>query len=155
MPIFSEKEFVDEEYEAETGEGLKNHNLWISDAGGLTQFGAFVEVLHPGSVTSIKHYHMNEDEMVYVLEGEITVIEGDKETVMKPGEAATFKAGVRVGHYLQNRSQSITRCLVVGTRADKDEVVYPDNNRILQKDRENDIRKWSDFDGNPADSPYR
>ncbi|MCL6436400.1 MAG: cupin domain-containing protein [Leptolyngbyaceae cyanobacterium HOT.MB2.61] len=34
-----------------------------------------MEVLQPGSRSSNKHWHSAEDEMVYVLEGEITLIE--------------------------------------------------------------------------------
>ena len=51
--------------------------LWISEPGGLTQFGALIEVLPPGSRSSLKHWHSAEDEMVYVLDGEVTLIEGD------------------------------------------------------------------------------
>jgi Cupin domain len=70
-----------------------NRALWISEAGGLTQFGAFIEVLPPGSRSSIRHWHSAEDEMVFVLEGEITLHEGSIETVLRPDDAATFRAG--------------------------------------------------------------
>jgi uncharacterized cupin superfamily protein len=83
----------------------------------VTQFGAFIEELQPSSRSSIKHWHSAEDEMGYVLEGEIMLIEGDVETLLRAGDAATFQAGVPVGHFLQNRSTKATRCLVVGTRA--------------------------------------
>ncbi len=69
--------------------------------------------------------------MVYVLEGEITLIEGDTETVLRPGDAATFQAGVPIGHFLENRSAKATRCLVVGTRAAVDTITYPDLDQIV------------------------
>jgi uncharacterized cupin superfamily protein len=116
MPAFTPDRFVAEESPAR-GESEPNRTLWISEAGGLTQFGAFIEVLQPGSRSSIKHWHSAEDEMVYVLDGEITLVEDDTETVLRPGDAATFRAGVPVGHFLENRSAEATRCLVVGTRA--------------------------------------
>ena len=89
-------------------------DCWISEPGGLTQFGAFIQILPPGSRSSTKHWHSSEDEMVLVLEGEVTVHEGDVSSVLHPGDAVTFPANTSVGHYLENRSSSPTRCLVVG-----------------------------------------
>jgi uncharacterized cupin superfamily protein len=113
MPAITPGNFVVEESPA-TGSPEPDRTLWISEAGKLTQFGAFIEVLQPGSRSSIKHWHSAEDEMIYVLEGEITVVEGTAETLLRRGHAATFKAGTPVGHYLHNRSNAATRCLVVG-----------------------------------------
>jgi uncharacterized cupin superfamily protein len=131
-----------------------NRTLWISEAGGLTQFGAFIEVLQPGSRSSIKHWHSAEDEMVYVLEGEITLIEGDMETVLRPGDAATFQAGVTVGHFLENRSAKATRCLVVGTRSAVDTITYPDLDRVCYRDRSLPDDIWTNGAGEPTLSPY-
>lgn len=128
---------------------------WISEAGGLTQFGAFVEILPPGSRSSIKHWHSAEDEMVYVLEGEVTLTEGDTETLLRPGDAATFRAGDPVGHFLENRSAAPTRCLVVGTRASLDTITYPDHDRICLRDRSLPDDIWTDSAGRPAPSAYR
>lgn len=128
--------------------------LWISEAGGLTQFGAFVEILEPGSRSSIKHWHSAEDEMVYVLDGEVTLIEGDTEHVLRASDAATFKAGVPIGHYLENRSGSPTRCLVVGTRAPADTITYPDHDRVCLRDRSLPDDIWTDAAGKPASNAY-
>lgn len=129
--------------------------LWISEAGGLTQFGAFVEILPPGSRSSIKHWHSAEDEMVYVLEGEVTLAEGDTETLLRAGDAATFRAGKPVGHFLENRSDARTRCLVVGTRAPVDRITYPDHDRVCHRDRSLPDDIWTDGAGNEAPSPYQ
>jgi len=131
-----------------------NRTLWISEAGGLTQFGAFIEVLQPGSCSSLKHWHRAEDEMIYVLDGEITLIEGDSETVLRPGDAATFRAGVPVGHFLENRSAKATRCLVVGTRAAVDTITYPDLDRVCHRDRSLPDDIWTNGAGEPAPNPY-
>ena len=134
MPDITPERFLVEESAAQ---GLEepNRTLWISEAGGLTQFGAFIEVLQPGSRSSIKHWHSAEDELIYVLAGEITVIEGAGETVLRAGDAATFRAGVAVGHFLENRGSAPTRCLVVGTRAPVDRITYPDHDRVCHRDR--------------------
>lgn len=123
---------------------------WIGDAGGLTQFGALIETLPPGSASSIKHWHAREDEMIYVLEGAVTLIEGDSVTILRPGDAATFKAGVAIGHCLRNDSDAPTRCLVVGTRAPVDVITYPDHDRICHRDRAAPEDVWTDRGGHPA-----
>jgi len=128
--------------------------LLFSDTGGLTQFGAFVEILPPGSRSSVKHWHAQEDEMVFVLAGTVTLIEGDGNTTLSAGDAATFKAGHAVGHCLENRSDAPVRYLVIGTRAAHDTVTYPDHARVLQFDRVKERRTWTDPDGRPATSPY-
>jgi len=154
MPVITPDRFVTEESAAE-GSPEPNRTLWISEAGGLTQFGAFIEVLQPGSRSSIKHWHSAEDEMIYVLEGEITVVEGTEETLLRAGGAATFRAGVPVGHYLHNRSASATRCLVVGTRAPVDRITYPDHDRVCLRDRALPDDIWTDTAGDPAQNPYQ
>jgi len=126
----------------------------FSDSGGLTQFGAFEEILPPGSASSIKHWHAGEDEMVYVLVGEVTLLEGSETVLMRAGDAATFKAGDPVGHCLQNRSDEEVRYLVIGTRSPGDVVTYPDHDRVLTFDRASETRRWTDHAGAPADSPY-
>src|SRR5262249_15910184 len=73
--------------------------------GGLTQFGVKLTRLKPGAASALRHWHESEDEFVYVLEGEITLIEDSGMTVLQPGDAAGFKAGVANGHHLVNRSQ--------------------------------------------------
>lgn len=154
MPVFKPEQFISESFVL-AGACQPNHNHWISEAGGLAQFGVFVEELAPGSRSSLLHWHSAEDEMIYVLEGEITVIEGATETCIYPGCAATFRAGVAVGHYLENRSQALTRCLVVGTRAAVDTITYPERDRVCHRDRALPDDIWTDTAGNPASSPYR
>lgn len=105
----------------------------LSDAGGLTQFGAFIETLPPGSRSSRKHWHEREDEFVYLISGTVVLHEDDKESEMRPGDAATFKAGVALGHCLENRSDAEATYLVVGTRSPDDVVHYPDHDLHLTK----------------------
>ena len=126
----------------------------FSDTGGLTQFGAFTETLPPGSMSSICHWHLHEDEMIYMLSGEVIVHEGPDQTPLRPGDAACFKAGVSVGHYLENRSTADATYLVIGTRAARDQVTYPDHDRVLHADRAADTRRYTTLAGDPATTPY-
>src|ERR1700741_255849 len=66
----------------------------LGDVVGLTQFGVNLTRLKPGAASALRHWHEAEDELVYVLEGEITLIDDGGTTVLQPGDAAGFKAGV-------------------------------------------------------------
>jgi len=93
---------------------------------GLDQFGVNLTRLKPGYQSSQRHWHESEDELVYILEGEVLLVEDAGETLLKPGDAAAFKAGVANGHCLINRSARDAVFLEVGTRSKRDRVDYPD-----------------------------
>jgi uncharacterized cupin superfamily protein len=153
MPAIPASRFIVEDRAPDDISGPA-HALWIGEVAGLTQFGAFVEVLEPGARSALKHWHEAEDELVLVLEGEVTLVEGNDATLLRAGDGAAFKAGVPVGHCLENRSDRPTRCLVIGTRARVDRIVYPDHDRICHRDRSRPEDVWTDLAGNPATSPY-
>ena len=98
----------------------------LGDAIGLTQFGVSLVRLKPGAAAGVCHWHENEDEFVYVLEGEATLVEDAGEIRLGPGGAAGFKAGVANGHSMVNKSQADVVMLVVGTRAKSERGHYPD-----------------------------
>jgi uncharacterized cupin superfamily protein len=131
-----------------------NLERWLSEPGRLTQFGAFIQVLQPGTRSSILHWHSDEDELVYVLEGELTLLEGNSQTALYAGDAATFKAGVPVGHSLWNQSAKPVTCLVVGARAAVDRITYPEHDRVLHRDRSQPEDRWTNLEGQSASNPY-
>src|SRR6202167_4272731 len=87
----------------------------IGDAVGLTQFGVNITRIKPHSAAALRHVHENEDEFIYVLEGELILHENDGETVLKPGDAAGFKAGSGIAHCLINRTDRDAVYFEVGT----------------------------------------
>lgn len=76
--------------------------------------------LPPGGWSSQRHWHTEEDEFVYVLEGELTLVEDDAETVLHSGDCAAFPKGTGNGHHLQNRSSATATYLEVGSRSPTD-----------------------------------
>ncbi len=118
----------------------------LSDPGGLTQFGAFIEELPAGSRSGFRHWHMAEDEMIYMLAGQITLIE-DTETTLHPGDAAAWPAGVAIGHCLANRSDQPARYLVIGTRFADDVITYTDHDLVTTKS--GPARHYARRDGTP------
>ena len=85
-------------------------------AAGLDQFGVNLTTLKPGAASSLRHWHEKEDELVYLLEGEVVLIEENGETVLKPGDAAGFKANVPNGHHLVNKPERDAVYLAIGSR---------------------------------------
>jgi uncharacterized cupin superfamily protein len=98
----------------------------LATAAGLTQFGVVLVTLKPGAWSSQRHWHMKEDELAYVLSGEVVLIEDEGETRLAPGDCAAWKAGVANGHHLINRGPVDAVLLVVGTRDNADWGEYSD-----------------------------
>jgi uncharacterized cupin superfamily protein len=112
-----------------TGEGKEW--LHLSDAGGLTHYGAYLETLQPGAKSSDRHWHEKEDEFLFMVEGEAIVVENDGEHVLGAGDAACWPAGVPNAHQIVNRSSAPCSYLIVGTRVTHDVCWSPDTGRVL------------------------
>ena len=121
---------TDPEAEERAGHYGAAERLRYSDAGGLTQFGAHLETLEPGSRSSNRHWHEEEDEFLYVLSGEATVVEDDGAHVLRPGDAACWPAGAENAHQVVNRSGAPCAYLIVGTRMAREVIHYPDLGRV-------------------------
>ena len=104
----------------------KRENLRLAPAGGLTQIGANITTLKPGAWSSQRHWHGKEDEFIYMLSGELVLIEDEGETIMRAGDCAAWKAGVPNGHHLVNRSNADASFLVVSSIDPGDYGEYPD-----------------------------
>jgi uncharacterized cupin superfamily protein len=106
----------------------------LGNAVGLNQFGVNLTTLKPGAASALRHWHEQEDELIFVLEGEVVLIEDDGETVLKPGDAAGFKANNPNGHHLVNKSNQDAVYLEVGTRSKYERAHYPDVDMMVVRD---------------------
>ena len=98
----------------------------LGDAGGLKDFGVNLMRLPPGNWSSQRHWHSEEDEFVYVLEGELTLIEDDGETVLRAGDCAAFPKGSGNGHHMINKSDTTAIYLEAGSRSPTDLITCSD-----------------------------
>ena len=98
----------------------------LGDAAGLTQFGVNVVELPPGCWSSQRHWHSHEDELVYVLEGELVLVTDAGERLLTAGLAAGFPGGKPDGHHFINRSGKTARYLAIGSRIAADLCDYSD-----------------------------
>lgn len=92
----------------------------LGDAGGLQDFGVNLMTLPPGGWSSQRHWHSHEDEFVYVLEGELTLVEDQGETLLRAGDCAAFPKNTGNGHHLQNRGSALAVYQEVGSRQPDD-----------------------------------
>lgn len=106
----------------------------LGDAFGLTGFGVNLTVLHPGAESSMRHWHSHEDELVYILDGEVVLVSDAGEQLLGPGMVVGFAAGERNAHQLVNRSDRPATYLEVGGRNARDEASYPDVDLAARQD---------------------
>src|SRR5882724_3222882 len=103
----------------------------LGDAVGLSDFGVNLVTLPPGAWSSQRHWHSAEDELVYLLSGELTLVTDRDEQVLQGGDCAAFAKGVTDGHHLINRSGGDAVYLEVGSRRPEDVCSYPDIDMML------------------------
>ncbi len=120
-------------------------NQGVGDAGGLTQFGVNIVRLEPQALSSLRHYHMEQDEFAIMLSGKCVLIDDDGEHEMLPGDCAAWPAGEANGHHLVNRTDAPASFLVVGTRTPTETCIYSDLDMMVKDDGNTFTRK----DGSP------
>jgi uncharacterized cupin superfamily protein len=102
----------------------------LGDAFGLKNFGVNLTTIPPGCASALRHWHSHEDEFIYVLSGELTLVTNDGEQRLTPGMCAGFPAGRADGHCLVNRSKQDAVYFEVGDRRPDDAVTYPDDDIV-------------------------
>jgi uncharacterized cupin superfamily protein len=120
------------------------HVRRLAPALGLKDFGVSHVELDPGGISSQRHWHVNEDEFVVMLEGEAVLIEDQGETILRPGDCAAFAKGVANGHHLVNRSDRRCAFIAFG-QAVNGTAHYPDIDLGWDGERQHYIHK----DGTP------
>ena len=101
-------------------------SLRLGDAAGLTQFGGNLGTLLPRAMSSLRHWHLMEDEFVMVTAGECVLIEDEGETLMRAGDCAGFAANTPNGHHFVNQSTQPAVFLVIGSKAPREVATYCD-----------------------------
>lgn len=109
-------------------------NVALGNALGLTQFGVNITTLEPGAWSSQRHWHENEDELVYALEGEMVIVDDHGRHPFKPGQIAGWKANTPNAHCIVNEGKKSAKFLVVGSRARMEAAFYPDIDMKYQRD---------------------
>lgn len=121
----------------------------LSTSSGLTQFGARLVTLPPGSWSSQRHWHSYEDELVYIISGHPTFVENDGAQTLSPGDITAHPGGDGNAHHLKNETDKPVSYLVIGTRApEQDHCHYPDIDLDLPRTGD-DARIFQTKNGDP------
>lgn len=115
------------------GEVAGREKRALGDRFGLRQYGVNLTTLAPGAWSAHRHWHEQEDEFVYVVDGELTLIDDAGEHVLTAGMCAGFKAGLANGHHLVNKSGRPASYIEVGSRADNETAHYPEADMEFRK----------------------
>ena len=105
---------------------LPREKRGLGDASGLTKIGINHTTLGVGAASSMRHWHTHEDELIYVLEGELALVTDAGERALRAGQCAGFPAGHQDGHQLVNRGSVPAVYLEISNRDDADSAHYPD-----------------------------
>ena len=119
----------------------------LGDALGLKNFGVILTTIPPGATSALRHWHSHEDEFIYVVSGELTLVTDAGEQRLTPGMCAGFPAGKADGHCLVNRTDRDAMYLEVGDRRPQDAVTYPDDDLAGQASPQG--RRFTHKNGTP------
>ncbi len=96
----------------------------LGDAFGLNKFGVNLTRLDPGGESALLHRHSKQEEFIFILEGEPTLVTETDELQLAPGMCAGFPPD-GVAHHLINRTERPVHYLEIGDRVESDEASYP------------------------------
>jgi uncharacterized cupin superfamily protein len=114
-------------YPAHYAKAVKGRsNVSLGNPLGLTQFGVNITTLEPGAWSSQRHWHLNEDELVLALDGEMVIVDENGRHPFAVGQVMGWKANTPNAHHIINESDKPAKFLIVGTRAKVEEANYPD-----------------------------
>jgi uncharacterized cupin superfamily protein len=102
----------------------------IADAAGAQKIGVVLEELLPGQQSSPLHYHLKEEEHIWIIRGQATLRLGSQSYLLQAGQYVCFLAGEEEAHCLINESDASCLYLVVGEKIKEDIVVYPESNKV-------------------------
>jgi len=105
----------------------------LGDAVGISQFGVNLVELPPGTWSSQRHWHENEDEFILVISGEVVLLSDDGEETLSKGQIVGFPSKIDNGHHLINRSSEPASYIEVGSRSASETVQYPDINMKMER----------------------
>ena len=131
IPIHTAKSLYPEPFSSMVKNRTKRK---LGDHFGLVNFGVNLTTLSPNSISALKHHHSRQDEFIYIISGNPTLIFGENEYLLSPGDCFGFKANSGIGHQLVNKTASEVTYLEVGDRTPADSVEYPDDDlAFIQK----------------------
>jgi len=101
--------------------------------GGGSQVGVGIDVLKPGQYSNRFHYHLKEEEHVFILKGSATLILGARRYAMRERDYCCFPAGQQAGHHLWNHTRQNCVFMTIGDHDPDDVLVFPDTGKARKR----------------------
>ena len=103
-------------------------SVWrgLSDPAGLSHMGVHLRTVEPGWASTNRHYHVVEEEWVYVVAGRGAVRIGPQRLAVRPGSFVGFPPGPRPHHFLAEGNEPLVLLEGGERRRGEDYGFYPD-----------------------------
>lgn len=119
------------DYEEPRGEpGFRSRRARVGQQAGSVRLGASLWELPPGEAAYPYHFHVGEEELLFVLAGRPSLRTPAGWREVDQGEVLSFPPGEEGGHQLVNRTAQPVRFLALATNDPAEVVVYPDSGKI-------------------------
>jgi uncharacterized cupin superfamily protein len=102
----------------------------LSDGTAAKKLGAGVDILEPGKVACPYHYHLAQDEMFVILEGEGTLRVAGERLPVRAGDVVFIPPGPEYPHHLINTGTVPMKYLSISTQERPEICYYPDSDKL-------------------------
>lgn len=116
----------------------------LAASAGGARLGCSLYELPPGKRSFPFHYHVANEEAIYILDGTATLRLGDRTIAVRAGDYIALPAGPGHAHQLINSSAAPLRYLCMSTTLSPEVAVYPDSHKVA----------FSTAPGGPAGGPF-
>jgi uncharacterized cupin superfamily protein len=110
--------------------GFDCRRAFVGRQAGAERLGASVWDVPPGQAAYPYHFHLAEEEMLFVLSGRPSLRTPEGWRDLEPGDTVSFLVGEAGAHQLANRSGDGVRVLVVSLAGIPEICVYPDSDKV-------------------------
>ncbi len=111
-------------------EGYRWSRIRLGKRLGGQMLGASIYELDAGQKSFPYHFHRANEEMLLVVEGEVTVRTPNGEHLAHPGDTMIFPRGPDGAHQLINHTDSVSRVIMFSTLVEPEIAQYPDSGNI-------------------------
>jgi uncharacterized cupin superfamily protein len=102
----------------------------VSEGTAATKLGAGFDILEPGKIGCPYHYHLAQEEMFVILEGEGTLRVAGERVPVRAGDVIVIPPGPEYPHHLINTGTVPMKYLSISTQEKPEICYYPDSNKL-------------------------
>jgi uncharacterized cupin superfamily protein len=102
----------------------------VTEGTAATKLGAGFDILEPGKIGCPYHYHLAQEEMFVILEGEGTLRVAGERLPVRAGDVIVIPPGPEYPHHLINTGSMPMKYLSISTQERPEICYYPDSNKL-------------------------